>query len=389
MNNYSDFQQRILKKHSEDNDLNLDLNLTETQKRNLLLALGWEEMIKKLDSFNRNAKSIKYLCQAKLQTLFLLEKQAKNSVEKIDNSDYKKHYSIHKDSYINMLSFGEQVWDVLISKHVFDHVNSNISKYKSWLLAEKMKHARWLSPSFSAKNRQKQSYINKKYLSLDPEKIESSIVNFLKTGELQKKKYTPAEELALKQRFLDNHNNCKEILFWYEALVIPKNEWYSEEITERIVKLKKEDKSVWYFVSENIPIRFTEDHLRKYRGNEFSFEIFDKKESLIAYLKNQLFFISKQRERFQEAITYFAVYDNKAENKQNIENAYLWFSTHGTFTDQFITEKLEQLLSGEKRGRNEIIKSIIEQAKKWIKESQIKEKIMWEHYNAVVYNDLF
>jgi hypothetical protein len=65
-------------------------------------------MIKKLDSFNRNAKSIKYLCQAKLQTLFLLEKQAKNSVEKIDNSDYKKHYSIHKDSYINMLSFGEQ-----------------------------------------------------------------------------------------------------------------------------------------------------------------------------------------------------------------------------------------------------------------------------------------
>jgi hypothetical protein len=40
MNNYSDFQQRILKKHSEDNDLNLDLNLTETQKRNLLLSLG-------------------------------------------------------------------------------------------------------------------------------------------------------------------------------------------------------------------------------------------------------------------------------------------------------------------------------------------------------------
>lgn len=382
-------KKQLLEKYSNDEGLHKIDHLSENEKSELLFVLWGEKMLTKANTFFRDKKIIKHLCQTKLQTLLLLEKQTQEPGEKIDTTNYKNHYAIYRDKYINMLSWWVLSWDVLVSKHVFDHVISDLSKYKSWSLAEKMKSARWLTPHFFSKKWQQAKFINKKYFSLDPEKVDLSIIDFLQTGKIQKKKYTPAEELALKQRLLCNHNDCKDILFWYEALVIPKNQGYGEGISERIVKLKKTDNAMWYLVSENIPVRYTEDHLKKYRGNEFSFEIFDTKESLVAYLKNELFFIKKQRERFQEAITYFTVLDSKAENKENLEYAYLWFSTHGTFTDQFITEKLEQLLSDEKRGHQQIIQSIIEQARKWIKESEIKEEIMWEHYNAVVYNDLF
>jgi hypothetical protein len=379
----------ILEQYSQDSNLDLIDNLSEEKKSELLFVLWWKEMLKKKDKLNLSAEIIKHLCQTKLQTILFLEKENSNPIEKIDTTDYKNQYYLHKDSHINTLSIWQQSWEVLSSKHVFEHTISDLAKYKSWSLIEKIKYERWLFPNFSAKYRQQKNYIDKKYLSLDPEKVDLSVVDFLKTGEINKKKYNPNEELLLKKRLLDNHNYCKEILFWYEPLVLPKDQWYSQETTERIVKLKKEDKTLWYLVSENIPIRYTQDYLRKYRWNKISFEIFSDKESLIRYLGNQLFFIKKQRERFQETILYFTSLDTKAENKEDIKHAYIWFSTHGTFTDQFITQKLEQLISGENRGRKQIIDSIINQVREGIKESELKEAVMLEHYNTVLSNNFF
>lgn len=380
----------ILEKYTNDIESNKIDKFSEIEKKEILFAIGWTDLLAKKDVINRDTKTIKYLCQTKLQSLFLLEKQFQNPVENINNTEYKTDYAIHKYNYTNNLAFGEQSWNISVSKHVLNHVISDVSRYKSWSLEEKMKHSRWLKPSFSVKNWEQQNIMNKKYISLDPEKVNLPIIDFLKTGGLEKKKYTPAEKLVLKQRFLANHNSCKEILFWYEALVLPKDDWYSQETTERIVKLKNKDKPIWYLVSENRPLRYTENHLRKYRWNDVSFEVFLTKETLLAYLKNELFFISKQRERFYEAITYLKTFDSKLEGKEKMEYAYLWFSTHGTFTDQVITEKLEQIISSkDKRGEAQTIESIIVQALKWIKESEIKEKIIREHYNAVIYNNLF
>ncbi len=382
-------KKELLEQYSQESNLNSMSDLSEAQKSELLFALGWKKMLEKKSNINRTPKIMKHLCQTKLQTLLLLEKHVTPPIEKIDTTDYKKQYSIHKDQYTNILSVWQQSWDILVSPHIFDHVISNWVKYKSWSLEEKMKHARWLSPNFSAKDRKQQNSINKKYTSLDPEKVDISVIDFLKTGEVQKKKYTPNEEVLLKQRLLDNHNYCKDVLFWYTPLVLPKEGWYSQKTTDRIVKLHQGEQSPWYLVSENMPIRYIQDHLKKYRWNEISFEIFANKESLVAYLQNELFFITKQRERFQETITYFTALDAKAENKENLLYAYIGFSTHGSFTDQYITQKLEQLISGDKRGNKQIIDAIIHQVKEGIKENEAKEKSMREHYNAITANNSF
>ena len=82
--------------------------------------------------------------------------------------------------------------------------------------------------------------------------------------------------------------------------------------------------------------------------------------------------------------------DPKAEDKESITPAYFWFSTHGTYSDQIITEKLQQLVkSTDERGRKQIIDAIVNQARKWIKESSLKEQIMRDHYNALFSNHVF
>lgn len=75
-------------------------------------------------------------------------------------------------------------------------------------------------------------------MRLDPEKIDISIIAFLKTGVIEKRKYTPEEQILLKEWLIDNQEYCKEILFSYQPLLIPMEGGYNEQSTERIVKLK-------------------------------------------------------------------------------------------------------------------------------------------------------
>lgn len=71
-----------------------------------------------------------------------------------------------------------------------------------------------------------------------------------------------------------------------------------------------------------MPIRYREKHLRKYRGNEISFEVFAEKQLLLNYLKNQLEFMQEQQKRFQETISYFTSVDPDALDKEKIQFAY-------------------------------------------------------------------
>lgn len=75
-------------------------------------------------------------------------------------------------------------------------------------------------------------------MHLDPEKIDVSMISFFKTGIVEKRKYTPEEQMVLKEWLLDNQEYCKEILFSYQPLFIPTEGGYKEQSTERIVKLK-------------------------------------------------------------------------------------------------------------------------------------------------------
>lgn len=386
----SDIQKKILERYSSKEFLNSMFKITEAQKDELLSALWAEIFSKKRDIMTRDKKIIKHLCETKLQTLELLENQAKELKEQPDTSEYKQLTSTHKNAYNISLEQWVKKADIILSPHVFDHVISDLSKYKSWLLWEKIKHARGLKPYFQSRNWGNEQEMTKKYLALDPEKVDLTIVDFLKTGKVSPKKYSPAEEIVIKQWLLENHDLCRDILLSYDPLILPKDLGYSESSTDRIVVLKKWDTKLWYLVSENVPVRSSERHLRKYRWNEFSFNVFENKESLLIYLKNQLDFIWQQTIRFNKAIDYFTIMDSEWTNKDNIEPAYISFSTHGTYTDQIITEKLEELLSSPwKRGHKQIIESIITQARKWIDESKLKEQIMWEHYNALYTNNVF
>ncbi len=318
-----------------------------------------------------------------------MENQPISNLEKIKKSDYKMQYAMHHDRYLNSIAFAFETWALFVSPHVFDHVSSNLAKYKSGILSEKIKHSRGLNPNFSVKNRKQQKELNKKYLWLDPEKIPLHIIDFFKNWEFRKKKYNPEETLLLKSWLIDNHNEVKDMLFNYDSLIIPTEEWYSDLESERVVKLKKDWDFFGYLLSKNIPIRYSEKHLRKYRWNDFAFEVFDKKDALMAYLRNELSYIKFQKDRFNELIKYFTVMDLSWENLENIERAYIWFGFWKTYSDQYIKEKLEQLLSWEKRWRKQIIEALVSQVQKALKESEEKFSILNEYYSAISKNNLF
>lgn len=96
-------QKAILKKYMDDQQLDQISIFSDKQKEEILQALQGNMLVTKRDKFQRDKKSIKYLCQTKLETLLLLEKQEQENPLEGDNKKYQEKYTHHKDDYLIQL----------------------------------------------------------------------------------------------------------------------------------------------------------------------------------------------------------------------------------------------------------------------------------------------
>jgi len=358
----------------------------------LFEALWGQNLLKKKYKIANNKQAIEDLCEAKLQSILLMNSNKLSHPKENDDipQEYIDSLNKHRDNYSHKIEDWVLKWDIIPSTHIFSHIESDLVKYRSGSFLEKMQYARGISLMYKVKNWQDKKFIYWDYLWLDPEKLPLELIDLIKNGKLTDK-HPQNQEYILSKRMLDNHDKVKDTLLDYTPLIIAKEEWYADSVTERIVSLSDSNWStIWYVVSEDSPITYAEPHKKKYRWSEFRFKIFDKKTDLVTYLRNELKYIPAQQKRFEETIDYFTVQDPATTNFEAIEVAYKNFSHHGTYADQSIAIKLENLLGkndlGDKRWKRQIVESIIFSAQKWILESKYKEEIMKKHLLAIQEN---
>jgi hypothetical protein len=194
--------------------------------------------------------------------------------------------------------------------------------------------------------------------------------------------------MKLKIRCLENQEICKNILSSAKPLLIPEEwtqEWYIP--TERIVALYNWEEKLWYLVSEHSPIKYAESHLNKYRWDIVRFEIFETREKLEKYLREQIkedWSMNRQHLRFQDALFNF-----KKDDEDELRAVLEWFKKYNSYTDQEIIKTIQEILDWEKRGLKQKIEALREKIKKWMQENRRKKDIMDNHFIALRSNNIF
>lgn len=103
MDMFLEKQIQILEKYSDDQQLDQISIFSNKQKEEILQALQGSMLVAKRDKIQRDKKSIKYLCQTKLETLLLLEKQEQEKPLEENNKRYQEKYIHHKEDYLIQL----------------------------------------------------------------------------------------------------------------------------------------------------------------------------------------------------------------------------------------------------------------------------------------------
>ena len=388
---------KVIEKYLSPDKISNIAGWTDEEKKELLIALGGENLLKKEKTMKRDAKTIGMLCQQKLTTILSAQKNNTQKNSKYFDAKefnelskkYNEDLSCQKEIYSRFIEEWFKKWDIVNPNHVLPHTQAQDFLYKSWSLLEKIKFSRGMSDIYNYKMKDHALIWKEKdrdYLRLNPEKIDPKILDFLKNHK-QQKKYNEFEKLELKKRCLENQEICKSILSSAKPLLL-QEDWTQEGYipTERIVSLYNGEKKR-YMTSEHSPIKYAESHLNKYRWDNVRFEIFETREALEKYLREQIkedWSMNRQYLRFQDALVNF-----KKDDEDELRAVLQWFQKHSSFTDQEIIKTIQEILAGEKRGLKQKIEALRGKIKKGMEENRKKKDIMDKHFIALRSNNIF